>query len=69
MSRPGPLRLWHDEMTARFEAGTFARIRAVLEPAEDRTAFVREAVAAELAKREDERRRAIALENVAGWIV
>ena len=56
-------------MTARFPAGTFARIRAVLRSGEDRTAFVREAVAAELAKREQERRRAIALENVAGWIV
>jgi hypothetical protein len=39
-------------MVARFAAGTFARIEAVLTAAEDRTDFVREAVERELKWRE-----------------
>lgn len=39
-------------MQARFAEGTFARIDAVLGEAEDRTAFVREAVERELERRE-----------------
>jgi hypothetical protein len=39
-------------MIARFAAGTFARIEAVLDKDEDRTDLVREAVERELARRE-----------------
>ena len=39
-------------MVARFAAGTFARIEAILDKNEDRTDFVREAVERELARRE-----------------
>ena len=39
-------------MVARFAAGTFGRIEAVLTENEDRTDFVREAVERELARRE-----------------
>jgi hypothetical protein len=42
-------------MQARFPAGTFDRIAAVLEPDEDRTEFVRRAVERELARRERHR--------------
>ena len=45
-------REWHENMTARFPAGTFARIAAVLRQDEDRTDFVREAVERELKRRE-----------------
>jgi hypothetical protein len=45
-------REWSENMTARFEKGTFARISAVLKDDEDRTDFVREAVARELKRRE-----------------
>jgi hypothetical protein len=45
-------RQWSENMTARFVAGTFARIRAVLKDGEDRTDFVREAVERELKRRE-----------------
>jgi hypothetical protein len=38
-------------MVARFRAGTFERIAAVLEDDEDRTSFVRKAVERELAAR------------------
>jgi hypothetical protein len=38
-------------MQARFKAGTFDRIAAVLTDGEDRTAFVREAVERELQRR------------------
>lgn len=44
--------LWSENMQARFAAGTFARIAAVLQNSEDRTDFVRQAVEAELARRE-----------------
>ena len=40
-------------MVARFAAGRFARIEAVLAETEDRTDFVRAAVERELARRED----------------
>lgn len=44
-------------MQARFPEGTFERIAAVLEKDEDRTDFVRKAVARELARRKSPRRR------------
>jgi hypothetical protein len=43
---------WSEDMVARFAAGTFARIEAVLAAVEDRTDFVRAAVERELARRE-----------------
>jgi hypothetical protein len=49
MGRP---RKWAQDMQARFPAGTFARIKAVLRKDEDRTDFVREAVERELERRE-----------------
>lgn len=49
MGRPP---LWAEDMQARFAAGTFARIAAVLGEKEDRTDFVRAAVEAELKRRE-----------------
>jgi hypothetical protein len=39
-------------MVARFAAGTFGRIEAVLDDDEDRTDFVRKAVERELRRRE-----------------
>lgn len=42
-------------MQARFAAGTFARIAAVLRDGEDRTDFVRDAVSRELERRENRR--------------
>jgi hypothetical protein len=44
-------------MSARFPAGTFKRIKTVLNQHEGRTDFVREAVECELKRRE--RRRAV----------
>ena len=46
-----------DEMLARFHAGTFERIAAVLAPTEDRAEFVRSAVERELKRRETADRR------------
>jgi hypothetical protein len=43
---------WAEDMQARFPAGTFKRIKAVLAEVEDRTDFVREAVERELKRRE-----------------
>jgi hypothetical protein len=43
---------WAEDMQARFQEGTFARISEVLEENEDRTAFVRAAVERELKRRE-----------------
>lgn len=43
---------WSEDMQARFPAGTFERIEAVLEKDEDRTDFVRAAVERELRRRE-----------------
>jgi hypothetical protein len=48
----GRKKLWHEDMQARFELGTFWRIDRVLEEGEDRTDFVREAVERELKRRE-----------------
>lgn len=45
-------RQWSEDMQARFPAGTFERIAAVLVDKEDRTDFVREAVERELKRRE-----------------
>lgn len=48
----GRPREFQEDMRARFAPGTFARIEAVLQEGEDRTAFVREAVERELQRRE-----------------
>ncbi|WP_157080929.1 hypothetical protein [Methylobacterium variabile] len=48
----GRKRRWAEDMSARFQEGTFARIAAVLAEDEDRTDFVRAAVEAELERRE-----------------
>jgi hypothetical protein len=47
----GRLKRWTEEMQARFEEGTFARIAAVLKTGEDRTDLVRAAVERELSRR------------------
>ena len=57
-----------DEAVGRFELGTFNRIAQVLKPNETRSDFIRQAVAREIERREEERRRTVALENVSGWI-
>ena len=49
--RKGRPRRWVEDMQARFSAGTFNRIKDVLDEDEDRTDFVREAVERELARR------------------
>jgi hypothetical protein len=48
----GRPRRWAEDMQARFAAGTFARIAAVLRKGEDRTDFIRAAVDQELKRRE-----------------
>ena len=48
MARP---KKFVEEMVARFMAGTFARITAVLRPGEDRADLVREAVEREIKRR------------------
>ena len=50
--RMGRKKQWAEDMQARFAAGTFGRIAAVLVNDEDRTDFVREAVERELKRRE-----------------
>jgi hypothetical protein len=56
-------------LTVRLPARTLARISATLRADEDgAAAFVRALIAAELLRREQEKRRALALANVAGWI-
>ena len=55
-------------MTARFPAGTFARMREVLGAGESKSDLLREAFEAKLTRREAERRRASAIAAVAGWI-
>jgi len=50
--RMGRPRQWAQDMQARFPAGTFERMKAVLEEGEDRTDLVREAVERELQRRE-----------------
>lgn len=42
----------HEQMPARLPAGTIARIVAVLRPSESKSDFLREAVEAELKRRE-----------------
>jgi hypothetical protein len=56
-ARVGRKKRWSEDMQARFEAGTFARIEAVLDEAEDRTDFVRAAVERELERRERRAKR------------
>lgn len=48
MARP---KKFVEEMVARFMAGTFARITAVLRPGEDRADLVRDAVEKEIRRR------------------
>ncbi len=48
----GRKKRWSEDMVARFPDGTFERIAAVLDHAEDRTDFVRAAVDRELRRRE-----------------
>lgn len=48
----GRKKLWSEDMQARFEEGTFARIDGVLENDETRTDFVRLSVERELKRRE-----------------
>lgn len=47
----GRMKRWTEEMQARFEEGTFAKIAEHLKHGEDRTQFVRTAVEQELARR------------------
>ena len=54
MARP---KKYVEDMVARFLAGTFARIHAVLRSGEDRAELVRAAVEAELKRREREANR------------
>jgi hypothetical protein len=49
--RMGRKKRWHDVMGAKFQAGTFDRIAAVLAEKEDRTDFVRLAVEREIERR------------------
>ncbi|KKW92242.1 hypothetical protein YP76_09910 [Sphingobium chungbukense] len=60
MGRPP---LWSENMHARFRAGTFNRINAVLREDEDRTDFVREAVEREIERRTKEAKSSGAGEN------
>jgi len=48
----GRRKQWGEVMSARFPAGIFARVAAILRPGEDRTDFVREAVDKEIKRRE-----------------
>ena len=45
-------RLWPEEIVCRFKAGTFERVKRVLEFGEPISAFVRVAVDREIARRE-----------------
>jgi len=51
IARVGRPALWSENMQARFKAGTFGRIAALLRPGESRTDFVRDAVERELERR------------------
>jgi hypothetical protein len=57
-TRVGRKKRWNEDMVARFPEGTFGRIINVLEKNEDRTDFVRSAVARELKRREARGRKA-----------
>ena len=48
----GRKKQWPERVGAKFAAGTFDRIAAALADGEERTAFIREAVERELARRE-----------------
>jgi hypothetical protein len=48
----GRKKRWHDLMGAKFPAGTFDRIAALLGEKEDRTEFVRQAVEREIERRQ-----------------
>jgi hypothetical protein len=50
--RMGRKKRWHDVMGAKFPAGTFERIAALLGENEDRTEFVRRAVEREIERRQ-----------------
>jgi hypothetical protein len=50
--RMGRKKRWHDVMGAKFPAGTFERIAALLGEKEDRTDFVRQAVEREIERRQ-----------------
>lgn len=50
-SRVGRKRITSEYMTARFPEGTGDRIKAVLSPKESKMAFIRDAVAREIARR------------------
>ena len=52
MPRVGRKKRWHDVMGAKFPAGTFDRIAALLGEKEDRTEFVRQAVEREIGRRQ-----------------
>ena len=51
MKSPHRKKKYHEEMMARFPKGTFAMIRKVIKPDEDRTDFVRAAVQKEIERR------------------
>jgi hypothetical protein len=52
IGKAGRPRRWHENMQARFEAGTHARIEAVLKDGETKVEFVNAAVIREIARRE-----------------
>ena len=54
--RMGRKKQWSEDMVARFPEGTFAAITELLDKGEDRTDFVRAAVAREIKRREREAR-------------
>jgi hypothetical protein len=51
----GRRKRWAEDMQARFEEGTFAKIAQALRLEENRTDFVRTAVMLELRRREEEK--------------
>lgn len=52
MKEPGRRKKFDERMIATFAKGVFRRIKRVLRPDEDRTDFVRTAVAREIERRE-----------------
>lgn len=62
----------HDVMLVLFRAGTFDRLRALLQPHENRTDLVRQLVEIEIARREveaDRRRREKAAQTLAAKLI
>lgn len=53
MKEPGRRKKFDERMIATFAKGTFRRVKQVLRPEEDRTDFVRAAVANEIQRREE----------------